>query len=143
MGRTWLRVAVIAVAIGVAALLIARNFTFTTTETRTVTVTTTETRTQPTMTTTVSTPATTETRGDPVAGKAIFTGVAACAACHTLADAGAAGNVGPNLDQAKPPYSKIVTRVTNGRGAMPAFKGFLTPQQIADVAAYVGSVAGK
>jgi cytochrome c oxidase subunit II len=33
------------------------------------------------------------------AGKVVFTGVGGCAACHTLADAGAKGVVGPNLDQ--------------------------------------------
>jgi mono/diheme cytochrome c family protein len=34
-------------------------------------------------------------------------------------------------------------RVTHGRGVMPPFAGTLTDQQIADVAAYVSSVAGK
>ena len=38
--------------------------------------------------------------GDPVAGKAVFA-ANGCASCHTLAAAGATGNVGPNLDQAK------------------------------------------
>ena len=33
------------------------------------------------------------------AGKVVFTGVGGCAACHTLAAAGATGVVGPNLDQ--------------------------------------------
>jgi mono/diheme cytochrome c family protein len=33
--------------------------------------------------------------------------------------------------------------VTNGKGAMPSFKGQLTDTQIQDVAAYVSSVAGK
>jgi mono/diheme cytochrome c family protein len=33
--------------------------------------------------------------------------------------------------------------VTNGKGVMPSFKGTLAPTQIADVAAYVSSVAGK
>src|SRR4051812_12327530 len=32
-------------------------------------------------------------------GKAIFTGDGGCGACHTLADAGATGNVGPNLNK--------------------------------------------
>ena len=39
--------------------------------------------------------------GDPAAGKAVFTR-SGCGACHTLSDAGATGNVGPNLDEAKP-----------------------------------------
>ncbi len=34
----------------------------------------------------------------PAAGKAVFTGSAGCASCHTLAAAGATGTVGPDLD---------------------------------------------
>ena len=79
--------------------------------------------------------------GDPVAGKKVFTS-AGCAGCHTLKDAGATGNVGPNLDQAKPPLSLAVTRVTKGAGAMPSFKGQLSDKQIADVTAYVVSKSG-
>jgi mono/diheme cytochrome c family protein len=79
---------------------------------------------------------------DVVAGKEVFAS-AGCAGCHTLADAGSNGNVGPNLDEAKPSSDLVVMRVTNGQGAMPAFKGQLTEQQIKDVAAYVSSVAGS
>ncbi len=79
--------------------------------------------------------------GDAAAGKQVFES-AGCVACHTLADAGASGTVGPNLDQAKPPATLVVTRVTNGAGAMPSFKGKLSEKQIEDVAAYVSSVAG-
>jgi cbb3-type cytochrome c oxidase subunit III len=75
-------------------------------------------------------------------GKAIFTS-AGCVSCHTLADAGSSGTVGPNLDQAKPPEALVVDRVTNGRGAMPPFKGQLTAAQIQAVAKYVSSVAGE
>ena len=77
----------------------------------------------------------------PTDGKTIFT--TNCASCHTLADAGTSGNVGPNLDQAKPPKSLVVNRVTNGQGAMPPFKDKLDDQQIQAVADYVSSVAGK
>ena len=38
---------------------------------------------------------------DVARGKAIFAS-AGCAGCHTLADAGATGTVGPSLDAAKP-----------------------------------------
>lgn len=75
-------------------------------------------------------------------GKAIFTTVG-CSSCHTLSDAGSSGTVGPNLDQAKPTHDLVVDRVTNGRGAMPPFKGRLTAAQIEAVAKYVSSVAGK
>jgi mono/diheme cytochrome c family protein len=75
-------------------------------------------------------------------GKQIFQ-TAGCANCHTLKDAGSTGTVGPNLDQAKPPKSLVVDRVTNGKSVMPSFKGSLSPQQIQAVADYVSSVAGK
>ena len=80
-------------------------------------------------------------KGDPTAGKAVFTS-AGCVGCHTLADAGATGTVGPNLDDAKPDTELVVTRVTKGMGGMPPFAGQLTDQQIADVAAYVTQATG-
>ena len=74
-------------------------------------------------------------------GKDIFT--ANCGSCHTLADAGTTGTVGPNLDQLKPPLAIVQHQVINGGTVMPAFKGTLTPAQITAVAKYVSSVAGK
>ena len=79
--------------------------------------------------------------GDATAGKQVFE-TAGCTSCHTLADAGATGTVGPNLDDAKPPAALVVDRVTHGKGVMPSFSGQLSEQQIQDVAAYVSSVAG-
>jgi mono/diheme cytochrome c family protein len=96
------------------------------------------TETTPTTTGTTTAP----TTGDATAGKQVFE-TAGCTSCHTLADAGATGSVGPNLDQAKPSASLVVMRVTNGKGVMPSFKGQLSDQQIQDVAAYVSSVAGQ
>jgi mono/diheme cytochrome c family protein len=78
--------------------------------------------------------------GDSTDGKAIFT--SNCGSCHTLADAGTNGNVGPNLDQAKPSRELAVERVTNGKGVMPPFKGQLSDEQIQAVAEYVSSSAG-
>jgi mono/diheme cytochrome c family protein len=75
-------------------------------------------------------------------GKQIFTS-AGCAGCHTLKAAGATGNVGPNLDTAKPTEAKVEHQVTVGGGAMPAFKGRLTPAEIKAVAKFVSSSAGK
>jgi mono/diheme cytochrome c family protein len=80
-------------------------------------------------------------------GKEIFT--QNCAGCHTLADAGTTGVVGPNLDQSKPPKALVVERVTNGIGAMPSFTDrfaggpYLTKAQIQGLADYVTSAAGK
>jgi cytochrome c6 len=75
-------------------------------------------------------------------GRTIFLSVG-CSGCHTLKDAGSTGTVGPNLDQKKPAQSRVVDRVTNGKGVMPSFTSKLTPQQIQAVAKYVSSVAGK
>jgi cytochrome c6 len=80
-------------------------------------------------------------KGDPVNGKKIFLS-AGCTGCHTLADAGSTGTVGPNLDDAKPDFRKATARVTLGKGVMPSFKGSLSPQEIADVAAYVVQATG-
>ena len=107
---------------------------------------TTETETEPGQTTETETE--TETapapggEGDPVAGKEVFLGQPICGACHTLADAGTSGTIGPNLDESQPSFDLAVDRVTNGQGAMPSFSGSLTEQEIRDVAAYVSSAAG-
>jgi mono/diheme cytochrome c family protein len=96
---------------------------------------------------TVSTPTTTfpivpafKKKGNPVKGKVIFT--QNCGGCHTLADAGTSGTVGPNLDDLKPDYQAVTAQVTNGGAQMSSFKGTLTTQQIADVAAYVVTATG-
>jgi cytochrome c553 len=112
--------------------------------TETETTETTETETTETETTETETTATTPViEGDPAAGKEVFLGSSACGGCHTLADAGTSGIVGPNLDESQPDYELALDRVTNGQGGMPAFSSTLTEQQIADVAAYVSSVAGS
>ena len=77
-----------------------------------------------------------EPAGDAAAGEAVFAS-AGCGGCHTLEAAGSSGNVGPNLDEAKPDLDLVIDRVTNGMGGMPSFKGQLSEKQIQDVAAYV------
>jgi cbb3-type cytochrome c oxidase subunit III len=74
-------------------------------------------------------------------GKTIFK--VKCGGCHTLADAGTNGTQGPNLDALAPPFDIVKHQVEVGGGIMPAFKGTLTDKQIAAVARYVSSVAGK
>ncbi len=99
------------------------------------------TTTPPTTTTAATT--TSGGSGSPTAaGKQVFAS-AGCGGCHTLKDAGSTGNVGPNLDQLKPSAATVAHQVEVGGGPMPAFKGTLSPAQIAAVAAYVSSVAGK
>jgi mono/diheme cytochrome c family protein len=80
-------------------------------------------------------------KGDPKKGKAIYVS-SSCGGCHTLAAANSTGTVGPNLDQLKPDYRAVTAQVTNGGGAMPAFKSSLSPKQIADVSAYVVDSTG-
>ena len=79
-------------------------------------------------------------KGNPVKGKVVF--LANCGGCHTLADAGTSGTVGPNLDTLKPDYRTVTAQVTNGGGQMPSFNHSLSTQQIADVAAYVVTATG-
>ena len=74
-------------------------------------------------------------------GEAIFA-EAGCGGCHTLEAAGTNGKVGPDLDDAKPDKELVVDRVTNGQGAMPAFKDQYSPEQIEAVADYVVSSTG-
>lgn len=75
------------------------------------------------------------------AGKSLFE--TNCATCHTLADAGASGEVGPNLDELKPGNALVEKQVTMGGGGMPAFEGVLDEEEISAVAAYVSTVAGS
>jgi cytochrome c oxidase subunit 1 len=70
-------------------------------------------------------------------GKALFAS-AGCASCHTFEEAGAAGTVGPNLDDAHPSRALVIDRVTNGKGGMPSFKGQLSAAQIRELADFVG-----
>jgi cbb3-type cytochrome c oxidase subunit III len=75
-------------------------------------------------------------------GKGVFA-QAGCGSCHTFADAGTSGTIGPDLDQSKPDEALVVDRVTEGRGAMPSFADRLSEEQINAVAEYVSSAAGE
>jgi mono/diheme cytochrome c family protein len=79
--------------------------------------------------------------GGEAEGKQLFT--ANCASCHTLADAGAAGAVGPNLDELKPSVASVKTIVTNGGNGMPSFSASLDAGQIDAVSKYVSTAAGS
>ncbi|GJD73082.1 Cytochrome c6 [Methylobacterium goesingense] len=65
-----------------------------------------------------------------------------CGVCHTLADAGTTGEVGPNLDLLKPEAERVKAAVSNGIGVMPAFED-LSPEDIESLAAYVAGAAGR
>jgi cytochrome c6 len=76
---------------------------------------------------------------DAAAGGKVFN--ANCAACHS----GGRNAVNPTKTLKKADLEKydmyseaaIITQVTNGKAAMPAYKAKLSADQIADVAAYV------
>ncbi len=76
-------------------------------------------------------------------GKIVFSNYG-CGSCHSLADAGATGHVGPSFDgNSNLTEAFVANRVTNGQGMMPAFGDQLTPDEVAEVAAYVTTAAGK
>jgi mono/diheme cytochrome c family protein len=77
-----------------------------------------------------------------VSGAQVFTS-AGCSTCHTLKAAGATGSIGPDLDQLRPTAGAVSAVVRTGAGPMPSFSGKLNNAQIAAVASYVSSVAGR
>jgi cytochrome c oxidase subunit 2 len=89
-------------------------------------------------------------------GKTLFTTAkpAACSSCHTLADAGATGTTGPNLDEVVPKLSaaeiksSIQTpdaKITPGfqAGIMPQFGESLSNAQVDALVKYLKEVAGR
>ena len=76
-------------------------------------------------------------------GKDIFLNKANCASCHTLADAGSVGNIGPNLNEIKPDYIRILNAVMIGIGTMQAYQGILTDKEIESVVHYVFESTNK
>jgi mono/diheme cytochrome c family protein len=94
--------------------------------------------------------------GDRSRGKELFT--QKCGSCHTLADAGTTGQVGPNLDYAflesrrnglgestvqqvvRDQIAYPVTKTSTGAPGMP--ENLVSGQDAEDVASYVASVAG-
>jgi cytochrome c6 len=76
-------------------------------------------------------------------GKVLFTSEAepACGSCHTLADAGTSGSVGPNLDALQPSADRVAQAMRQGPGAMPTFTDTLSDEDIDAVAEYVEAAA--
>lgn len=62
-----------------------------------------------------------------------------CAICHTLKDAGAAGEIGPSLDELKPDAARVAKALRTGVGQMPAFP-HLTEAQVQALARYIEQV---
>lgn len=99
----------------------------------------------------------TSANADKANGKQLF--LSKCASCHTLADAGTTGTIGPDLDYAfkqdlavgmtegtirqvvRGQIAYAITATSTGSPGMP--KDLVTGDDANDVAAYVASVAGK
>lgn len=77
-------------------------------------------------------------------GKEIFLtkAVPACAVCHTLADAGSAGAIGPDLDELKPDVAAVKQALREGLGVMPNFSETLSDEEMNAVANYVAHAVG-
>jgi len=56
--------------------------------------------------------------GNAVAGRIIF--INFCGKCHTMSAAGTSGTLGPNLDQDKVNFTRVVTAVLEGIGGVQA-----------------------
>jgi cytochrome c oxidase subunit 1 len=76
----------------------------------------------------------------PVDGAALFAS-AGCGGCHTFAAAGSTGTVGPSLDDLQLDPARVEDVIANGRGAMPAFSGRLSDEEIEAVATYVSGTS--
>jgi len=76
-------------------------------------------------------------------GKDVFLNKAVCSTCHTLADAGSNGQIGPNLNEIRPDKMTVMNTVTNGIGVMPAYEDQLTPKEIEAVTLYVFTSAAN
>ena len=64
----------------------------------------------------------------------------ACAICHALEAAGAAGAVGPSMNELKPDAARVLNALKNGIGQMPAYPG-LTPEQLKILSEYVAKAS--
>jgi mono/diheme cytochrome c family protein len=76
------------------------------------------------------------------AGRDLFNGNS-CSACHTLADAGSSGSVGPDLDNPNLTRDEIVNRIEMGGGPMPSFAGQISEADIGKLADYIVAVNHK
>jgi mono/diheme cytochrome c family protein len=68
-----------------------------------------------------------------------------CAQCHTLSASNAVAQVGPNLDQLRPPKELVLDAIKNGRsrGSGQMAAGLYSGQDAEDVASYVAKAVGQ
>jgi mono/diheme cytochrome c family protein len=74
-------------------------------------------------------------------GRQLF-GSYGCGGCHALAAAGGSGGIGPALDgNARLTQAYVHGAIAEGRGAMPAYAGQMSADEIAALSAYIVEVA--
>ena len=66
-----------------------------------------------------------------------------CGSCHVLKDAGGTGHVGPSFDGTVNTVDFVKGRITNGQGAMPAFGGIMSDEEIDLLAKYIVEASEK
>ncbi len=71
-------------------------------------------------------------------GRQLF--VTNCSGCHTLSDAGADGQVGPNLDDVQPDAEQVRSAIKAGPGVMP--ENLVRGADLDAVAEYVATATG-
>src|SRR3954466_2989407 len=78
--------------------------------------------------------------GDVTRGQGLYKAI--CSACHGISGHG--GNGGPDLTRIPDAKlrAKVIRQIQKGGGGMPSFENQLTPQQIADLTAFVLKVTG-
>ena len=89
------------------------------------------------------------TAPDLAAGKTTF--ISSCGSCHTLADAGTKGQIGPNMDDSWRASRQVGIRDSQFQGTIerwiriaqkPMPRNLIKGQDATNVAAYIASVAG-
>lgn len=66
-----------------------------------------------------------------------------CATCHRLADAGATGRIGPNLDELDPSAERVSRALRLGIGNMPVYVDRLSDEEIETLSRYVAEASGR
>ena len=66
-----------------------------------------------------------------------------CGACHSLAETGSAGTLGPNFDELRPAADRTVRSVTQGVGVMPSYRDTLSTKQIENLAQFLSEATAR
>ncbi|NNU81477.1 cytochrome c [Halovulum dunhuangense] len=67
----------------------------------------------------------------------------ACGICHTLADAGTSGEIGPTFASLRPSYDVVYRAITEGIGPMLPYTDHLSEEELDALAHYVSTAAAQ